>query len=105
MRPWYIPCAYGVFGGPARVKCHSKRSDSMGAACRVESGFVESSEASLRMRLMVGDLLLNIGTDMVMRWRGRRSLDAMSNREDRSIYVLPKLWATDSVRTETWAAR
>ncbi len=50
------------------MKCHSKISNSMGAACRVGSGFVESSEASLRMRLMVGDLVLNIGTDMIMSW-------------------------------------
>lgn len=43
------------------MKCHSKRFESRGAACRVGSGWVESSVASLRMRLMVGDLVLNVG--------------------------------------------
>jgi len=46
------------------VKCHSKRLDSRGAACKVGSGWVESSVASLRMRLIVGDLVLNIGRAM-----------------------------------------
>lgn len=46
------------------VKCHSKRFDSRGAACKVGSGWVESSVASLRMRLMVGDLVLKVGRAM-----------------------------------------
>ena len=49
------------------MKCHSKRFDSRGAACRVGSGWLESSVASLRMRFMVGDLVLKVGRDMVMR--------------------------------------
>ena len=52
-------------GGPARVKCHSNKSDSRGEAWRVGSGCEESSEASFRMRLMVGDLVLNVGRDIV----------------------------------------
>lgn len=66
MRPWYAPSLYGVDGGPERVKCHSKRLDSRGAACRVGSGWVESSVASLRIRLMVGDLVLNEGSAMMI---------------------------------------
>lgn len=49
------------------MKCHSKRFDSRGAACRVGSGWLESSVASLRMRFMVGDLVLKVGRAMVMR--------------------------------------
>ena len=40
-------------GGPLSVKCHSKRSFSSGLATKSEDGFVESSVASFRMRLMV----------------------------------------------------
>ena len=47
------------------MKCHSKRLDSRGAACRVESGWDCNSEASLRMRFIVGDLVLNVGKAMV----------------------------------------
>jgi len=61
IRPWYTPLLYGVAGGPAIVKCHSKRFESSGAACKVGSGWAESSVASLRMRLMVGDLVLKVG--------------------------------------------
>lgn len=43
------------------MKCHSKRFESRGAACKVGSGWAESSLASLRMRLMVGDLVLKVG--------------------------------------------
>lgn len=53
-------------GGPERVKCHSKRSLSRGAAWREGSGLVDSSVASLRMRRMVGDLVLNVGVDIVL---------------------------------------
>lgn len=52
-------------GGPERVKCHSKRSLSRGAAWREGSGFVDSSAASLRMRRIVGDLVLKVGVDIV----------------------------------------
>lgn len=52
-------------GGPARVKCHSKRSDSSGEAWRLGSGLVKSSEASFRIRLMVGDLVLKVGRDIM----------------------------------------
>lgn len=47
------------------MKCHSKRLDSRGAAWRVGSRLVRSSEASLRMRFMVGDLVLKVGRDIV----------------------------------------
>ena len=47
------------------MKCHSKRSVSNGAAWSVGSGFFDSSEASLRILLIVGDLLLKVGRDMV----------------------------------------
>lgn len=53
-------------GGPERVKCHSKRSLSRGAAWREGSGFVDSSAASLRMRRMVGDFVLKVGVDIVL---------------------------------------
>lgn len=53
-------------GGPERVKCHSKRSLSRGAAWREGSGLVDSSLASLRMRRMVGDLVLNVGLDIAL---------------------------------------
>lgn len=53
-------------GGPERVKCHSKRSLSRGAAWRKGSGWVNSSAASLRMRRMVGDLVLKVGVDIVL---------------------------------------
>ena len=49
------------------MKCHSKRLDSRGAACRVGSGWLESSVASLRMRFMVGDLVLKVGRAMVVK--------------------------------------
>ena len=48
------------------VKCHSNRFDSRGAACNVGSGCAESSVASLRMRLMVGDLVLKVGSAIVL---------------------------------------
>lgn len=64
MRPWYIPDAYGVEGGPWTVKCHSKRLDSKGAAWMVASGLLRSSVASFKMRLIVGDLVLNVGRDI-----------------------------------------
>ena len=60
-----MPEAYGVEGGPWRVKCHSNRLDSSGAACRVASGLLRSSVASLRILLMVGDLELKVGRDIV----------------------------------------
>ena len=47
------------------MKCHSKRLDSRGAAWRVESGWSESSRDSWRMRLMVGDLVLKEGFEVV----------------------------------------
>ena len=47
------------------MKCHSKRFDSSGAACKDGSGWVESSVASLRMRFIVGDLVLKVGRDMI----------------------------------------
>lgn len=47
------------------MKCHSKRLVSSGAACRDGSGWLESSVASLRMRFMVGDLVLNTGRAMI----------------------------------------
>ena len=47
------------------MKCHSKRLESRGAACRVGSGLEESSEASFRMRFIVGDLVLNVGRAMI----------------------------------------
>lgn len=72
IRPWYSPEAYGVEGGPWRVKCHSKRLDSKGAACKVASGFERSSVASLRMRFIVGDLVLNVGRDIAT-WAGEQS--------------------------------
>ena len=53
-----------MLGGPASVKCHSNRSASSGEACRLGSGLVVSSQASLRMRLMVGDLVLKVGRAM-----------------------------------------
>ena len=53
-------------GGPERVKCHSKRSLSRGAAWREGSGLVDSSAASLRMRRMVGDFVLKVGVDIVL---------------------------------------
>lgn len=46
------------------MKCHSKRLESRGDACRVGSWVEESSEASLRIRLMVGDLELRFGRDI-----------------------------------------
>lgn len=49
------------------MKCHSKRLDSRGAACKVGSGWLESSVASLRIRLMVGDLVLKVGRAMVVK--------------------------------------
>lgn len=67
MRPWYIPEAYGVEGGPCSVKCHTKRLSSKGAACKVASGFDRSSVASFKIRLIVGDLVLNVGRDIVRR--------------------------------------
>lgn len=51
------------------MKCHSKRLDSRGEAWRVGSGWEESSEASLRIRLIVGDLVLNVGRAIVT-WSG-----------------------------------
>lgn len=48
------------------VKCHSKRLDSRGAACSVGSGWEESSEASLSIRLMVGDFVLKVGSAMTI---------------------------------------
>ena len=42
------------------MKCHSKRFSSRGAACIDGSGWLESSLASLRMRLIVGDFVLNV---------------------------------------------
>lgn len=51
-------------GGPERVKCHSKRSLSRGPAWTEGSGLVDSSAASLRMRRMVGDLVLKVGVDI-----------------------------------------
>lgn len=48
------------------MKCHSKRLESRGAACRVGSGWLESSVASLRMRFMVGDLVLKVGRAMIV---------------------------------------
>ena len=47
------------------MKCHSKRLDSRGAACKDGSGWLESSLASFRMRLMVGDLVLNVGRAII----------------------------------------
>ena len=46
-------------GGPLSVKCHSKRSVSSGLATKSRDGLVESSLASLRMRLMVVFLVEN----------------------------------------------
>ena len=46
IRPWYMPSAYGVEGGPWRVKCHSKRLVSRGAAKKAGSGKRESSRDS-----------------------------------------------------------
>lgn len=48
------------------MKCHSKRLVSNGAAWRVASGLDRSSVASLRMRFIVGDLVLNVGRDMLL---------------------------------------
>lgn len=48
------------------MKCHSKRFASKGAAWRVGSGLEESSEASFKMRFIVGDLVLNVGRDIVV---------------------------------------
>ena len=48
------------------MKCHSKRLASSGAACNDGSGWLDSSLASFRMRLMVGDLVLKVGRAMVM---------------------------------------
>ena len=48
------------------MKCHSKRLDSSGAACKEGSGWLESSAASFRMRFMVGDLVLNIGSAIIL---------------------------------------
>lgn len=47
------------------MKCHSKRLDSSGAACKDGSGWLESSLASFRMRFMVGDLVLNVGRAII----------------------------------------
>lgn len=60
------------------MKCHSKRLDSRGAACKVGSGWVESSVASLRMRLMVGDLVLKVGRGMC-RWFQRGIFNTCAN--------------------------
>lgn len=48
------------------MKCHSKRLDSKGTAHRVASGLLRSSVASLRMRLIVGDLELKVGRDIAV---------------------------------------
>jgi hypothetical protein len=86
MRPWYVPFSKGDEGGPRRVKCHSKRFVSIGEAWKSRDGLVASSEASftiwhvsrscgkrstanLRMRLMVGFLVLKEPT-VVMIARG-----------------------------------
>lgn len=53
-------------GGPASVKCHSKRFVSRGEACRLGSGWVWSSEASRRMRFTVGDLVLKLGGVVIL---------------------------------------
>ena len=50
-------------GGPLSVKCHSKRLDSRGLADIVGSGDWLNSRDSRRMRLIVGDLVLNFGTE------------------------------------------
>lgn len=47
------------------MKCHSKRLDSRGAAWREGSGWDWSSEASFKIRLIVGDLVLNVGRDIL----------------------------------------
>ena len=49
-------------GGPFSVKCHSKRSVSSGLATKSAEGLVESSLASLRMRLIVVFLVENCPT-------------------------------------------
>jgi hypothetical protein len=88
MRPWYMPAAKGDEGGPRRVKCHSKRFVSRGEAWKSREGFAANSDASFtvckvfvsiqvlweigelqgdgRMRLMVGFLVLNCPTVVMM---------------------------------------
>lgn len=62
MRPWYMPPANGDgAGGPRNVKCHSNMLVSRGAAWKSAEGEEESSAASRRMRLIVGDLVLKVG--------------------------------------------
>ena len=68
---------YGVEGGPWRVKCHSKRLVSRGAAARVGSGERESSRDSCRMRFTVGDLVLKPGV------RGVRGVEGVVGVEGR----------------------
>ena len=46
-------------GGPLSVKCHSNRSLSSGFATKSEDGFVESSLASFKIRLIVVFLVEN----------------------------------------------
>jgi len=60
-----MPDSKGEDGGPRSVKCHSNRLVSRGDACRSGDGEVESSEASRRIRFMVGDLVLNLGVAIV----------------------------------------
>ena len=47
------------------MKCHSNRLVSSGEAWRSGEGVVESSDASRRIRLMVGDLVLNFGVVII----------------------------------------
>ena len=61
-----MPDSKGEDGGPRSVKCHSNRLVSRGDACRSGDGEVESSEASRRIRFMVGDLVLNFGVLIIV---------------------------------------
>jgi hypothetical protein len=47
------------------VKCHSNRLLSRGAAVRAGSGHRDNSRDSCMMRLMLGDLELNVGLAIV----------------------------------------
>jgi len=70
-----------VDGGPAIVKCHSKRLVSRGEACSEGSRVEASSRDSWRMRLMVGDLVLNPGVPGVRGVDGVRGVVGVEGRE------------------------
>ena len=81
------------------MKCHSNRFESRGAACKVGSGCAESSEASFSIRLMVGDLVLKVGSAIEITAKSDYTVPELNAMKIKCVLAIEGYGSGDNLQT------